>query len=154
MINLFMRLNLNIQRKSRIYTAKCFFGVRKVLLKLKLSDTKVIFLGQIGAGTLSLIATIFIARYTGPTIFGVCASIILVFSVILDAIDFGACSWASRELSKKSISLFQYHQIMKFKTRLALLPILFLPLINILIDVNTLTSALFLLYQFLWILTN
>jgi O-antigen/teichoic acid export membrane protein len=121
---------------------------------LKINDTKLIFLGQIVAGILSLIATIFLARYTGPTVFGICASIILVFSVILDLIDFGACSWASRELASKSISLFQYYQIMKFKTRLALLPVFVLPISIRLIEVSPLTIALFLLYPFLWLRTN
>ena len=81
-----------------------------------LSDTRLLFLGQLLAGLLSFIATIVAARYCGPAVFAFCMLTILFLSVGLDVIDFGACSWSSRELSAGRISATDYLHIMRRKS--------------------------------------
>jgi O-antigen/teichoic acid export membrane protein len=121
---------------------------------LAIDDTKRLFLGQLATGAISLLSTIVIARYVGAESFGFCTSLVLLTSVVLDLIDFGTCSWAARGLASGKLSTFQYLSIMRFKVRLSLLPVLFIPLF-ILIGIGSSKMAfLFLFYPALWLQTN
>lgn len=95
--------------------------------KMKLSDTKLLMSGQIVSGILSIISVVLTARYTGPEIFGYCSVLVLILIVMMSFTDFGACSWASRELAAQTISVATYKSIMKSKSQLNLVWILFAP---------------------------
>ena len=121
---------------------------------MRLDDTKKLFIGQIAVGLCSLIATVFIARYVGPAMFGFCASSILIASVILDLIDFGSCSWSARELANGGISKRQYLEIMRKQTRKALLITTLAPFLILFSPSNFEMVFLFLFYPALWLRTN
>ena len=121
---------------------------------MRLDDTKKLFIGQIAVGLCSLIATVFIARYVGPAMFGFCASSILIASVILDLIDFGSCSWSARELANGGISKRQYLEIMRKQTRKALLITTLAPFLILFSPPNFEMVFLFLFYPALWLRTN
>ena len=122
--------------------------------KHHLTDTRLVFFGQAGAGFISLVATIVTARYCGPTVFGFCVATILVLSVGLDLVDFGACSWSARELAAGRLSENDYFKVMRSKTRLNTYYLLTGPLI-LYFSSEAHWSLLFIgAYPALWVRTN
>jgi O-antigen/teichoic acid export membrane protein len=94
------------------------------------------------------------ARYLGPGLFGFSAAVVLILSVGIDVVDFGACSWAARELAKGSIVQSEYLQIMKIKVRMELIFLTFGPLIIWINPKSSPYGLLLLVYPYLWIRTN
>lgn len=119
-----------------------------------MTKTRLIFLGQMIAGLLSLVATIFTARYCGPFIFGFCMLIILLLSVGLDFVDFGACSWSSRELSAGRISANNYLHIMRRKSSHNLIYVFVGPLVYFLFPQSGWAILILGIYPTLWVRTN
>lgn len=119
-----------------------------------LSDTRLLFLGQLLAGLLSLIATIVTARYCGPTVFAFCMLTVLVLSVGLDVIDFGACSWSSRELAAGRISVSNYLHIMRRKSSHNLIYVFVGPLVYFLFPQSGWAILILGIYPTLWVRTN
>jgi hypothetical protein len=95
-----------------------------------------------------------IARYVGPTVFGFSSSLILVLSVGLDLVDFGCCSWSSRELINSRITFGEYKIIAIYKSMAALLFLFFAPVVVLLSPTQSWFSTLFLFYPALWIHSN
>lgn len=119
-----------------------------------LSDTRLLFLGQLLAGLLSLIATIVTARYCGPTVFAFCMLTVLVLSVGLDLIDFGACSWSSRELAAGKISVSNYLHIMHRKSSHNLIYVFVGPLAYFFFPQTGWAILILGIYPILWVRTN
>ena len=119
-----------------------------------LSDTRLLFLGQLFAGLLSLIATIVTARYCGPTVFAFCMLTVLVLSVGLDVIDFGACTWSSRELAAGRISANDYLQIMRRKSSHNLIFLFVGPLVYFVFPQSGWAILIVGIYPTLWVRTN
>lgn len=119
-----------------------------------LSDTRLLFLGQLLAGLLSLIATIVTARYCGPTVLAFCMLTVLVLSVGLDVIDFGACSWSSRELAAGRISVSKYLHIMHRKSSHNLIYVFVGPLVYFLFPQSGWAILIVGIYPALWVRTN
>ncbi len=119
-----------------------------------IDDTRRLFFGQIFTASISLLTTIWIARYTGASLFGYCVSFLLVLSVILDFLDFGSCSWAARELAKGEICSLRYRSIMQRKVKICLSLILLAPLFFFFSPSDGKFTFLFLIYPALWLKTN
>jgi O-antigen/teichoic acid export membrane protein len=119
-----------------------------------MSETRKIFATQLFTGAISLISMVAMARYLGPGLFGFSAAIVLILSVGIDVVDFGACSWAARELAKGSLVESEYLQIMKIKVRTELIFLTLGPVIICLNPTGSPYSLLFLVYPYLWIRTN
>lgn len=122
--------------------------------RIHLSDTKQIFAGQLCAGALSLIGTVLTARYCGPLVFGFCLTVILVLSVALDIVDFGACSWSARELASGRLSHEYYFKVMHLKTSTNLSYILIGPLIVYAFPHSHWSLMFIGIYPALWVRTN
>ena len=123
-------------------------------LRDNLTDTRLIFLGQVIIGILSLAGVILTARYCGPTVFGFCMLVILFLSVGLDIFDFGACSWSARELAARRITSSDYIRVMRKKSGLNLSFILVGPLIYAIFAQAHFAILVIGFYPFLWIRTN
>lgn len=115
---------------------------------MKLSDTKLLMSGQLVSGILSMISVVLTARYTGPEIFGYCSILVLILMVMMSFTDFGACSWASRELAAQTISIATYKSIMKSKSQLNLVWMLFAPALFYLAPDRHKWAFVLLLYPF------
>ena len=122
--------------------------------KHHLTDTRLVFFGQAGAGIISLVATIVTARYCGPTVFAFCMLTVLVLSVGLDVIDFGACSWSSRELAAGRISVSNYLHIMHRKSSHNLIYVFVGPLVYFLFPQSGWAILIVGTYPILWVRTN
>lgn len=121
---------------------------------MHLTKTHQMIVGQLVAGLVTLVATILAARSCGPKVTAESLSTILIMSVLLDFIDFGACSWSARELAARKMSSNMYFQIMVSRLVVAFLTA---PIIIILsVSFSSLPYELIPLglYPILWIATN
>ncbi len=91
------------------------------------SGSKKFLIGQIIAGVMSFLAISITAKYVGARIFGFCSLFILVLNIAITLVDFGGCSWASREYAAQKISLGTFKFVMWSKTKLNSLFILLTP---------------------------
>ena len=91
------------------------------------SNSKPILIGQMLAGVFSLVAVSFTAKYVGPLIFGFCSILVLILNILITLLDYGACSWAARELASESMSIRTYTMIKNSKTKLFMLALLLSP---------------------------
>ena len=71
---------------------------------MKIGGSKQIFFGQLLASLFSLIAVAITAKYVGPEIFAFCSIAVTIQILFMSLVDFGACSWAARELASNNIS--------------------------------------------------
>ncbi len=117
---------------------------------MKRSDSELIFASQILASALSLVSVTLTARYVGPEIFGFLSVALILYIAYMSLSDFGACSWAARELASHSISEQDFISVMQAKNRLNLLPILFSPLVFILLPDNFSWIVILSIYPLLW----
>jgi O-antigen/teichoic acid export membrane protein len=112
-------------------------------------------LGQLISSALSLLSTIIMARYCGPQIFALCVVFILIFNFLQAALDFGCCSWASRELAASRLTSVDFLKIRNSKFFLSLVFFVTIPMIDSkLLGENFFSSILFPLYPILWQQTN
>jgi O-antigen/teichoic acid export membrane protein len=114
------------------------------------SNSPIILVGQIVAGVFSLLSVTLTARYAGSTIFGFCSIAILVSALAMTVIDFGAVSWSARELASGRISGKTYGQIMRMKSRVNLLLLLFIPIVFLQLDSERYAVLCLAIYPFLW----
>jgi len=91
------------------------------------NNSKTVLFGQLLAGVFSLVGVSFSAKYVGPLIFGFCSIFVLIMNFTVTFLDYGACSWAARELASDSISVKTYNTIKKTKTKLFLLVLVLAP---------------------------
>jgi O-antigen/teichoic acid export membrane protein len=94
---------------------------------MRSSGSKLILFSQVVAGLISFLAIAITANYVGAKTFAFCSISILVLNIAITLIDFGACSWASREYAAQSISMGTFKNIMWSKTKLNLLFVIFFP---------------------------
>lgn len=113
-----------------------------------------VFIGQLIAGFLSLISVSLTAIYVGPKIFGFCSILILIYSVFISVADYGACSWAARELASKKMDVYAYIFVMKSKGRLNLISLLALPFLLLLLPHELKWSCLLSFYPYFWVRYN
>ena len=117
---------------------------------MKFSDSKLILIGQVVAGLASLSAVIITARYVGPEIFGFCSVLITLLILCMVITDFGACSWAARELAAQKMSIFTFKNVMYAKTRLNLFWLMSIPIFVLLVDSQFRWACMLFVYPFLW----
>jgi len=118
------------------------------------SGSRLIFFGQVGAGLMSLLAITITANYVGARVFGFCSICILVLNIVIALVDFGACSWASREYASQRISMGTFRNIMWSKTKLNLSFVIFIPILFIEPLREYQFALLLLLYPLLWNRSN
>ena len=118
------------------------------------SNSKPILIGQMLAGVFSLVAVSFTAKYVGPLIFGFCSILVLILNILITLLDYGACSWAARELASESMSIRTYTMIKNSKTKLFMLALLLSPGFLVLVPSEYKAAVLLLLYPALWNTSN
>ena len=102
------------------------------------------------SGLIGLISVSFTARYVGPEVFGFCSVVVLLLVIGTSLSDFGACSWAARELAANNISKYFFKLIMLKKSNLNYFFLIFaLPIYQITPD-NLKYSAILTIYPYLW----
>jgi len=120
-----------------------------------MSATVILVSGQLISGTLSLSATIFMARFCGPVVFGFCAISILALGVLQDIVDFGMSSYAARELASARISSREFIDIRNGKNQLSLAILVLWPVLAVIMPTRSIFSAfLICLYPVCWLRTN
>ena len=87
---------------------------------MRSGGSKLVLFGQVTAGLMGFLALAVTANYVGAKTFGFCSICILVLNIAISLMDFGACSWASREYAAQSISLGTFKHIMWSKNKLNL----------------------------------
>jgi O-antigen/teichoic acid export membrane protein len=117
---------------------------------VKIGGSKQIFLGQLLASLFSLIAVAITAKYVGPEIFAFCSIAVTIQILYMSLVDFGACSWAARELASNNISDKIFIDVMNAKARLNMLPTFISPLIYNLLPEKYSWVALLCFYPLLW----
>lgn len=118
------------------------------------TDTKLILFTQVMNAVIALVFTLTLAKYGLARDFGFCVITIFALSVLLDVVDFGACSKYSRELAGKRISKKQYFAVMNRKS-LALCMCIPVIVSSLLYSNQDLSSAvLFSLYPIFWTRQN
>lgn len=110
------------------------------------SNSKRVLIGQLLAGVFSLVGVSFSAKYVGPLIFGFCSIFVLIMNFAVTFLDYGACSWAARELASDSMSTKTYNTIKRTKTKLFLLVLVLAPGYLILAPSDYRYAVLLLLY--------
>ena len=121
---------------------------------MRSGGSKLVLVGQVIAGLMSFLALAITANYVGAKTFGFCSICILVLNIAIALMDFGACSWASREYAAQSISLGTFKNIMWSKTKLNLFFALFIPVFFIEPLWEYRFVFLLLLYPALWNRSN
>ena len=121
---------------------------------MRSGGSKLVLFGQVTAGLMSLLAVAITANYVGAKTFGFCSICILVLNIAITLMDFGACSWASREYAANSISLGTFKNIMWSKTKLNLLFVTFIPAFFLEPMREQRFAFLLLLYPVLWNRSN
>jgi O-antigen/teichoic acid export membrane protein len=121
---------------------------------MRSGGSKLVLVGQVIAGLMSFLALAITANYVGAKTFGFCSICILVLNIAIALMDFGACSWASREYAAQSISLGTFKNIMWSKTKLNLFFALFIPVFFIEPLWEYRFGFLLLLYPALWNRSN
>ena len=116
--------------------------------------SKLVAIGQVIAGAISFVAVAITARYVGATTFGFCSIALLILNIAITLIDFGSCSWASREYAAKRISLGTFKNIMWSKTKLSLSLLVFAPVFFLEPLQENRYAFLLLLYPALWNRSN
>lgn len=109
-----------------------------------------IFVSQVIAGVISLGSVILTARSIGPEVFGFCTIAISLHILFMSFSDFGACSWAARELASNAISIHDYFNVMKAKAKLTSFPILLSPIAFILLPNEYAWVTSLCVYPLLW----
>jgi O-antigen/teichoic acid export membrane protein len=94
---------------------------------MRCSGSRIILIGQVVAGVMSFLALAVTVNYVGARVFGFCSIFILILNIAITLVDFGACSWASREYAAQNISLGTFKNVMLSKTKLNLLFVLVIP---------------------------
>jgi O-antigen/teichoic acid export membrane protein len=117
---------------------------------VKISDARLIVLGQVAAGIFSLISVTFCAKYLGPEAFGFCSVLLIILNIGMGIFDFGACSWAARELASKSISVATFRFIMNSKTRINFIFLALAPILYFFAPYEYRFSYILVLYPILW----
>ena len=118
------------------------------------TDTKLILFTQLINAAIALVFTLTLAKYGLARDFGFCVITILALSVLLDVVDFGACSKYSRELAGKKITNSQYFAVMNRKS-LALCMCMPVIVFILLYSNQSISSAvLFSLYPIFWARQN
>jgi O-antigen/teichoic acid export membrane protein len=121
---------------------------------MRSSGSKIILFGQVIAGLMSFLAIAITANYVGAKTFAFCSICILVLNIAITLIDFGACSWASREYAAQNISMGTFKNIMWSKTKLNLLFLIFIPACFLEPMQEHRFAFLLLLYPVLWNRSN
>jgi len=109
-----------------------------------------IFVSQVIVGVVSLGSVILTARSIGPEVFGFCTIAILLHILFMSFSDFGACSWAARELASNAISHCDYFNVMKAKAKLTSLPVLLSPIGFIFLPNEYVLVTTLCVYPLLW----
>lgn len=117
-------------------------------------DSKILVAGQIISGILSLLSIVVTAKIVGSDFFAFCSTLLSILIVTMSFVDFGSCSWASRELAAKSITASDYLAILKRKSRLSLIFFLPFPLLFFGTSPNFMWAWVLLCYPALWIRYN
>lgn len=117
---------------------------------MKFSYSMLISIGNVVAGLMSLFAVIVTARYVGPDIFGFCSILIILLTLCMGFVDFGACAWAARELAAKKISVLTFKSIMQTKTRMNLVWLISIPFFFLLVETQFKWACMLFAYPFLW----
>ena len=118
------------------------------------TDTKLILFTQLINAAIALVFTLTMAKYGLAREFGFCVITIFALSVLLDVVDFGACSKYSRELAGKKITNRQYFAVMNRKS-LALCMCMPVIIFILLYSNQSISSAvLFSLYPIFWARQN
>lgn len=121
---------------------------------MRKNQTRAILMGQIVAGVLSLAAVSLTAKYVGPLIFSFGSIFLLVLNISITVLDYGACSWAARELAASSISTTSFNSINNSKTRLLALIIFLIPIYISFASSEYKFGVLLFLYPALWNRSN
>lgn len=114
------------------------------------TKTHLIFFGQVISGVLGLASATLTAKYVGALTFSICSSAILVSMALMSLMDFGSCSWVTRELAAKTVSFSEYFGIMQKKLRLSLSLVLLAPATIFFFQGSQRWITLLLLYPYLW----
>ena len=117
---------------------------------MKIGDSKQIFFSQLLSSFFSLISVALTAKYVGPEIFAFCSIAVIIQIVYMSLVDFGACSWAARELAANNISDKIFIDVMNTKARVNMLPLFMTPLIYYLLPEKFSWVALLCFYPLLW----
>jgi len=126
-----------------------------VTSKPKMSETVILVSGQLISGALSLSATIFMARFCGPVVFGFCTISFLALGVLQDIVDFGMSSYAARELASGRISSREFIDIRNRKNQLSLAILILWPALAVIMPNRSILAAfLICLYPVCWLRTN
>jgi|LakMenEpi03Aug12_release.lakeMendotaPanAssembly.Ray.scaffolds.fasta_scaffold90981_3 O-antigen/teichoic acid export membrane protein len=117
---------------------------------MKFSDSTFILMGRVVAGLASISAVIITARYVGPEIFGFCSVLMTLLILCMGITDFGACSWAARELAAQKMSILTFKNVMYTKTRINLFWLMLIPIFVLLVDSKFTWACMLFVYPFLW----
>ena len=116
----------------------------------KISSTRHLLIAQIFSGVVSLVVLIFSARVAGSSAVGTAAIAIVVSGVVIDILDYGACSYHSTKLASDEISKEFYWQVSRIKQGLILLASIAILLPAILIA-QYFALIYFVIYPLLWL---
>ena len=119
-------------------------NLKEILMRV--SNSRLILFGQVLAGLLSLFSVALTAKYVGPIVFGFCSIFFLFMNVLITLLDYGACSWASREFASGRMSLRTYNEIRDSKTKLFLFILLLTPVFFVFLQNEYRSAAILLLY--------
>lgn len=115
------------------------------------SNTKFLIFGQGASGVCAVFGALFTARNCSPEFYGFAAVVIVVSCFFGDAIDFGSCSWATKELAAKRISLEKVLSKLNSRSKKSLSYLLAVPIIYSLSPSSNLALVGFGFLPLLWI---
>ncbi len=128
--------------------------MRFARISVVFTDTKLILFTQLINAAIALVFTLSVAKYGFARDFGFCVITIFALSVLLDVVDFGACSKYSRELAGRKITKRQYFAVMNRKSLALCMCVPVIIFILLYTKQNTSSALLFSLYPIFWTRQN
>ncbi len=115
------------------------------------SRTKLLIIGQSASATMTLMATFITAKYCKSDIYGFCVILLFLGNLVGDVIDFGKCSWSTRELAANRMSLVSILRKLHRQGLFALSSLILCPLLVVFSPTDGLSILLACLLPFFWL---
>lgn len=119
----------------------------------RISSTQHLLIAQIFSGAVSLVVLIFSARVAGSSAVGTAAIAIVVSGVVIDILDYGACSYYSTKLASGETSKDIYWHVSRQKQSLILFASIAILLPTLLVT-RDFSLMYFVVYPLLWLRMN
>lgn len=119
-----------------------------------ISNTKITLATQILCGFIASISLIAGARFCGAETIGQFALLTICLGIFADVVDFGSCSWVSREVAAGRISVREARLILSYRTKNIFFVAIIVGIIILLFFKEHSQFLIFLIYPVLFLQTN